>query len=70
MSEEIENNSRHVLKRLTKIKNSILAMNPSMEFRDTISEDNQFDNTTAKHVDKNPTNLQANDNIYSKSKYK
>lgn len=45
-------------------------MNPSMEFRDRFSEDNELDDLTAKYVDKNPTNLHPNNTINSKSKYK
>lgn len=65
MSNEIENNSRRVLKRLTKIKNSIVALNPSVELPD-LSSDNKLGD--AAYVDENLTNHHPNNILYSKSK--
>lgn len=66
MSVEIENNSRQVLERLTRIKNSIVALNPSVEFPN-FSVNNTIDDA-AKYVDENLTNRDGPNHIlYSKS---
>jgi len=66
MSVEIENNSRQVLKRLTKIKNSIMGLNPMVEFPN-LPADNKLDNAT-KYVNENLTNHPPINNLFSKSK--
>jgi len=66
MSVEIENNSHQVLKRLTKIKNSIVALNPLVEFPNLPTE-NKFDDT-AKYVDENIINHHPSNILSSKSK--
>ncbi|XP_060835044.1 putative uncharacterized protein DDB_G0286901 [Rhopalosiphum padi] len=64
MSVEIENSSRQVLKRLTKIKNTIVALNPLVEFPN-LSADNKLDDT-ATHVHENLTNHHPNNILISK----
>lgn len=66
MSVEIENNSRQVLNRLTKIKNSIVALNPLVEFPN-LPTDNKLDDA-AKYVDENLTNHHPSNILSSKSK--
>lgn len=66
MSVEIENNSLQVLKRLTKIKNSIVALNPLVEFPNLLT-DNKLDDL-AKYVDGNLTNHHPSNILSSKSK--
>jgi len=66
MSVEIENSSRQVLKRLTKIKNTIVALNPLVEFPN-LSADNKLDDT-ATHVHENLTNHHPNNILISKGK--
>uniref|UniRef100_A0A2S2NHD7 Uncharacterized protein n=1 Tax=Schizaphis graminum TaxID=13262 RepID=A0A2S2NHD7_SCHGA len=63
MSVEIENSSRQVLKRLTKIKNTIVALNPLVEFP-YLSADNKLDDT-ATCVDENLTNHLPNNILVS-----
>jgi len=66
MSVEIENNSRQVLNRLTKIKNSIVALNPLVEFPN-LPTDNKLDDAV-KCDDENLTNYHPSNIISSKSK--
>lgn len=66
MSVEIENNSHQVLNRLTKIKNSIVALNPLVEFPN-LPTDNKLDDAV-KCVDENLTNYHPSNIISSKSK--
>ncbi|XP_022168201.1 MATH and LRR domain-containing protein PFE0570w-like isoform X2 [Myzus persicae] len=54
MSVDIENNSRQVLKRLSKIKNSIMALNPMVEIPN-LPVNNKLDDA-AKYVDESHTN--------------
>ncbi|XP_060862265.1 metacaspase-2-like isoform X2 [Metopolophium dirhodum] len=68
MSVEIENNSRQVLNRLTKIKNSIVALNPLVEFPN-LPTDNKLDDA-AKYVDENLTNHHPSNILSSKNQHK
>lgn len=66
MSVDIENNSQQVLKRLSKIKNTIVALNPLVKFP-SVSADNKVDDT-ATCVDETLTSHHPNNILYSKSK--
>jgi len=66
MSVEIENNSRQVLNRLTKIKNTIVALNPLVEFPNLLT-DNKL-NDIPKYVDGNLINNHPRNILSSKSK--
>ncbi|XP_025203785.1 putative uncharacterized protein DDB_G0282133 isoform X2 [Melanaphis sacchari] len=65
MSVEIENNSHQLLKRLDKIKNTIVALNPLVEFPN-LSADNKLDDTTT-YNDENFKNHHPNNNLFSKN---
>lgn len=65
MSVEIENNNQQLLKRLNKIKKTILDMNPSIEFQN-ISDVNQHE-VKAKYVDESLTSCHPNDTFHIKS---
>ncbi|CAI6343996.1 unnamed protein product [Macrosiphum euphorbiae] len=67
MSVEIENNSHQVLNRLTKIKNSIVALNPLVEFPN-LPTDNKLDDAV-KCVDENLTNYHPSNIISSKNQH-
>eukprot|EP00102_Acyrthosiphon_pisum_P021137 XP_016658347.1 PREDICTED: probable serine/threonine-protein kinase DDB_G0283337 [Acyrthosiphon pisum] len=67
ISVEIENNSRQVLNRLTKIKNSIVALNPLVEFPN-LPTDNKLDDAV-QYVDENlknhhPSNILSSKNLH------
>jgi len=66
MSVEIENNSRQVLKRLNKIKNSIMGLNPLVEFPN-LPANNKLDDAP-KYVNENLTHHSPSNNLFSKSK--
>jgi len=66
MSVDIENESRQVLKRLSKIKNTMVALNPLVKFP-SLSEDNKLDDT-ASYVDETFTSHHLNNILFSKSK--
>jgi len=65
MSVEIENNSRQVLKRLSKIKNSIMALNPLVEIPN-LPANNKLD--AEKYDGKSRTNHHPSNILLSKSK--
>lgn len=64
MSVEIENNSHQVIKRLIKIKNSILSMKPSMELPNLSEYDKLSDHEYADEK------CHSNVNFLSKSEYR
>jgi len=66
MSVDIENNSRQVLKRLSKIKNTMVALNPLVKFP-SLSADNKVDDTVT-YVDETFTSHYPNNILFSKSK--
>lgn len=66
MSADIENDSRRLLKRLSKIKNTMVALNPLVKFPN-LSADNKVDDT-ATYVDKTFTSHHPNNILFSKSK--
>ncbi|XP_015363595.1 PREDICTED: uncharacterized protein LOC107161627 [Diuraphis noxia] len=64
ISLEIDNNSRKVLKRLTKIKKSIMGLNPLLEFPN-LSADKLDD--APKYVNENFTDHPPSNNLFSKN---
>jgi len=66
LSIDIENDSCQVLKRLSKIKNTIVALNPLVKCPN-LSADNKVDDT-ATYVDKTFTSHHPNNILFSKSK--
>lgn len=65
MSVDIENNSRQVLKRLSKIKNTMVALNPLVKCP-SLSADNKVDDT-ATYVDETFTSHYPNNILFSKN---
>ncbi|XP_050056040.1 uncharacterized protein LOC114125811 isoform X3 [Aphis gossypii] len=65
MSADIENDSRQLLKRLSKIKNTMVALNPLVKFP-SLSADNKVDDT-ATYVDKTFTSHHPNNILFSKN---
>ncbi|KAF0768430.1 putative serine/threonine-protein kinase isoform X2 [Aphis craccivora] len=65
MSVDIENNSRQVLKRLSKIKNTMVALNPLVKFP-SLSADNKVDDTVT-YVDETFTSHYPNNILFSKN---
>lgn len=66
MSLDIENDSRQVLKRLSRIKNTMVALNPLVKIP-SLSADNKVDDT-ATYVDETFISRHPNNILFSKSK--